>query len=794
MYWSSTITTKKLTRTLLLAAITAALAVAFVLYQNSDRASAVSASDFDPGRIIDDVVFYNPNAMSASQIQTFLNAKNPHCDTNGSGRATDWGRPDITRATLASYIRSGTNGYTKNTSFHAPPYTCLRNFEQDTPQVGAASGLCEAISAKSNRSAAQIISDVAQACGINPQVLLVLLEKEQSLVTDIWPLNLQYERATGFACPDNVGGVCDSKYNGFFRQVYSAARQFQVYKAYPNSYNYSAGRTNNIFWQTNGGNFVSDGRAASRRDGQCGYSRVYIQNQATAALYIYTPYRPNQAALDNHPGTGDACSAYGNRNFWFMFNNWFGSTKGGVVASEMRIESFPSVDEPTTVSFDITNTSKSTVDIGRIKVDAWGPGDSQYSFPSDTDVSVKPGATYTYKKSLLIPAEGEYRLSVARNYNGNWLSPVFEDYGHKEPIEKTIQLAKSPTITSSLELNKDSVHVNEPITATFSVKNNSLTQSVNVDLLKVEAYDSDGKQYQFGSQDNISINPNSTYKYSSTASFSAAESLTFEIVNRNPFTNWNKTFPQSDGQDVLRKVTVNIKDQVTLTEGLSLDKTTAREGDTVTAAFKVKNFGTNPVNIGLLKVEAIDSKGKYHYFGSTDYNHTLAPGQEYAYSRNLTLAEKGTYNFKIVNKHPSKGWSFNHPASESIDIKRSARITVKEQSSITESLSISPSTIVAGDKVTASFKVKNFGTTSINIGRLKVEAFDDSGRQYQFGSTEGNLTLSPGQEYTYSQSLAVNRKGTYRFRIVNWHPQLGWNYTHPASSGSVSRAQTIVVK
>lgn len=292
--------------------------------------ASFKASDFDAGRIIDDAVFYNSNAMTASQIQAFLNSK-VNCDTNGAGMATDWNRGDISRATLASYIRNGTNGYKQNTNFHAPPYTCLRDFKQNTPQVEAASGYCAAISAKANSSAAQIISDVGIACGINPQVLLVLLEKEQSLVTDIWPLNHQYNRATGFACPDNVGGACDPQFNGFFRQVYAAARQFKVYQAHPNSYNYVAGRINNILWQVavpGVANFHnSNGSPANAQNGHCGYSQVHIQNQATAALYIYTPYRPNSAALSNYPGVGDGCSAYGNRNFFAMFTNWFGNPK-----------------------------------------------------------------------------------------------------------------------------------------------------------------------------------------------------------------------------------------------------------------------------------------------------------------------------------------------------------------------------------------------------------------------------------------------------------------------------------
>ena len=57
---------------------------------------------------------------------------------------------------------------------------------------------------------------------------------------------------------------------------------------------------------------------------------VTIQNLATASLYIYTPYQPNAASLAAYPGVGDACSAYGNRNFFFLFQQYFGSTGGGI--------------------------------------------------------------------------------------------------------------------------------------------------------------------------------------------------------------------------------------------------------------------------------------------------------------------------------------------------------------------------------------------------------------------------------------------------------------------------------
>lgn len=257
------------------------------------KASALSGADFNPGRIIDDAVFYDSGSMSASQIQTFLDSKVLECDTDGS--------EPYGGTTRADYGTS--RGY-------PPPYTCLKDYTQTVPAVtNGASDLCKNSMTGGTKTAAQIIHDVSIACGISPKVLIVLLEKEQSLVTDEWPWSIQYRSATGYGCPDTA--PCDSEYYGFYNQVYQAAKAFRRYEANPGSFNYRPGRNNTILWHPNSA---------------CGTSTVYIENQATANLYIYTPYRPNQAALNNLYGTGDSCSSYGNRNFWRIFNDWFGSS------------------------------------------------------------------------------------------------------------------------------------------------------------------------------------------------------------------------------------------------------------------------------------------------------------------------------------------------------------------------------------------------------------------------------------------------------------------------------------
>ncbi|MBP7807618.1 hypothetical protein KA047_03935 [Candidatus Saccharibacteria bacterium] len=257
-------------------------------------ASALSGSDFKAGRIIDDALFFNGATMSATEVQAFLNSKVPECDTQG-----DKAYGSTTRRAYAA---------TKGVS---PPFTCLKDYRQNTPSRAGESGLCGALSARTSRSAALIIDDVSRACGVSQKALIVLLQKEQSLITDDWPWPIQYRSATGYGCPDTA--PCDSEYYGFFNQVYNAARQFKRYGADPTYFNFRAGRNNFIQY-----NPVSS----------CGGSNVYVENQATAGLYNYTPYQPNSAALSNLYGSGNSCSAYGNRNFWRMYNDWFGPTTG----------------------------------------------------------------------------------------------------------------------------------------------------------------------------------------------------------------------------------------------------------------------------------------------------------------------------------------------------------------------------------------------------------------------------------------------------------------------------------
>ena len=241
----------------------------------SEQALLARQYGFNPGLIIADDEMTDSASLTTDEIQDFL-------DTRGAGCSGD---------------------------------SCLATKTFDTNDEKKDS-LCDGYTKASDQTAAQIISGVATSCGINPKVLIVMLQKEQGLVTAANPTDKNYTIAMGLSCPDD--GDCDAAYYGFFNQVFGAAHRLKYYQAHFKDYNYRPKQTAYIQYNP---------------DESCGGTKVYIENDATAMLYNYTPYQPNKAALeglaDGSGGEGDSCSTYGNRNFTLFYNAWFGDPTRG---------------------------------------------------------------------------------------------------------------------------------------------------------------------------------------------------------------------------------------------------------------------------------------------------------------------------------------------------------------------------------------------------------------------------------------------------------------------------------
>lgn len=182
---------------------------------------AMSLAGYDPNDIISNRLYYNPGSMSTGDIQNFLSNKGSY---------------------LTNYYAGG-------------------------------------------HKASAVIYNASRAYGLSPKVLLVMLQKEQSLIEKRNPSAWNLNWATGY-------GVGQERYRGFKNQVESAAYSLGVgYDKNKSWYNYDTGKKT----------VTQDGVA------------VTPKNRATANLFIYNPV----AGVDGHNG---------NYLFWTLWwNRYFGT-------------------------------------------------------------------------------------------------------------------------------------------------------------------------------------------------------------------------------------------------------------------------------------------------------------------------------------------------------------------------------------------------------------------------------------------------------------------------------------
>lgn len=197
-------------------------------------------AEFNPSLIISDAELMDYSSLNLQQIQTFLEKYNSYLASYQTVNAYG------TIKTAAEIIYDASNNN----------YDCEKANLSDNPTESERQLKCHKITT------------------ISPRFMLVLLQKESSLVEEKNPSQGRLDWATGYGCPDNW--TCNPYYKGFGKQVNSAALQFLAYMETPHKYGFKGGGTytfNNPF-----------GTISQEK------MTVTVSNQATAALYNYTPH------------------------------------------------------------------------------------------------------------------------------------------------------------------------------------------------------------------------------------------------------------------------------------------------------------------------------------------------------------------------------------------------------------------------------------------------------------------------------------------------------------------------
>jgi len=121
------------------------------------------------------------------------------------------------------------------------------------------------------RTAAQAFVDAAQAHGINPLVLLTRAQMEQSLIGRTSVATSVLDKAMGCGCPDNQ--PCQSQFKGFDKQIDCAAEKFRSY----------------LDDLDQNGKTIAGWGVGVTKTTLDSFSVTPV-NEATAALYTYTPW------------------------------------------------------------------------------------------------------------------------------------------------------------------------------------------------------------------------------------------------------------------------------------------------------------------------------------------------------------------------------------------------------------------------------------------------------------------------------------------------------------------------
>ncbi len=339
------------------------------------------ASAYSQTRLMDDQVFDNVGSLNSAQVADFL-----------AGRTGPFTKLAAASPCLSTY--TSPNFFWDNVKWHYGSDADW-NTAWGPAQIPAST----------------VIAQAAAMWGLNPEVIVATLQKEESLVTGTSCDSWRYNSAMGYGCPDSGG--CNPKYVGFNKQVLWGAWQLKFNKE--RSYGNTAWDGDDTITYTG---YMTQG--TRKRCGSCssnfydGYASldgqsVYLENGTTASLYTYTP----------HLG----------QSFPGIFEGWFGSTYGGYCRDSVT---YPDATSNTNLLFVFSTGTQSDLQC------------TLYNRGWSANESLGGGLTST--PAAVSPEKGSIDVFARGGDNGLWHRRFRNGWGPWESLGGT--LGSAPAVTS----------------------------------------------------------------------------------------------------------------------------------------------------------------------------------------------------------------------------------------------------------------------------------------------------------------------------------------------------------
>jgi len=424
----------------ILPAVIVALALSFL------PGKALAA--YDPGLVITDAQFSARNTMSEAQIQAFLVSK-------------------------GSFLANYTVPAPRTVTYYIDSTRTLTTYENT---VIGPYGVGSEVNVQGWK-ASRLIWQVSQWYGVNPQVVLTIIEKESNFIlgrtsgradgsiatpgansyaTYAWIMGYAYTEDTSNPAK-NVCGTATPGANptkscaGLAAQLDNATWAVANWANLANTHDTGNGFTcsswSDYYW-TNDPFRLCDNEIVTARSG------------ATAALYRYTPH------------TGLTGGYSGNRAFYLIFTNWFDSSsflQNNLVMNTVAIpDSTPARGQD--VSYSVSFTSSLPYDITLDAVGIVGRAGDVFTGPNrdfgwQGPVVLNPGVAKTFTFTTSIRDIGNIYAWPAVYYQGNYVH--YNNWG----IGMNAHTANL-SLTSPLTLTPTNPVVGQAVTLQASVTNN----------------------------------------------------------------------------------------------------------------------------------------------------------------------------------------------------------------------------------------------------------------------------------------------------------------------------------
>ncbi|MGQ9555968.1 MAG: peptidoglycan DD-metalloendopeptidase family protein [Anaerolineae bacterium] len=380
-------------------------------------------------------------------------------------------------------------------------------------------------------------------------------------------------------------------------------------------------------------------------------------------------------------------------------------------------------------------------------------------FPHVTNVRLEPGQEYTYDQQRSFTTPGGYFAEPVAKINGNWggisganrITYTVSEAGRGGASGGLLE------VIEQLSLSESSPLAGEVVRARFRVRNAGGTP------LAIEQITAGGRRgstwadewADFPSVFDITLQPGEEYVYEQERAF-LREGAHFAEPVAKLGGQWGPVMGAN-------RVAFTVQAGLRVVEGLNLSPSTPQQNQAVTARFVVQNAGTRSLTVRRLIAAArgpncVDWDCTWADFPAVAENLVLQPGEIHVYLQQRSFSQAGAGYFAEPLVETPTGWMGMPGGSRVI-------FTVAEggRLEIVQPLRLSVTDVLAAEAVAAHFVVRNVGSQTLMIEQLTAGGRRGTSWEGEWADFPSafNITLRPGQEYTYLQARSFMQEGTY---------------------------------